>query len=59
MTGPKEHYPEEFLTLWNSTRTGDITSVLVVNPSQFGMFSTGKWNHFSVGTATFFLRSRC
>lgn len=54
MTGPKEHYPAEFITLWNATRTGATTSVLVVNPSQFGMFSTGKWNHFSVGTATSF-----
>ena len=52
MTGPKEHYPDRFLPLWDAARTGAATAVRVVEPSQFGMFSTGKWNHFSIGTVT-------
>jgi hypothetical protein len=52
MTGPKENYPDRFMPLWYAARTGAATAVLVVKPSQFGMFSTGKWNHFSIGTVT-------
>lgn len=52
MTGPKENYPDPFLPLWYASRTGTATAVRVVDPSQFGMFLTGNWNHFSIGTVT-------
>ena len=52
MPGSKDIYPEEFMPLWDASRTGSVTAVFVVQPFQFGMYSTGKWNHFSIGTVT-------
>jgi hypothetical protein len=52
MAGSNVIYPEKFMPLWHASRTGSVTAVLVVEPFQFGMYSTGKWNHFSIGTVT-------
>ena len=52
MTGPKNNYPDKYSPLWDAARMGCVNSVLVVEPSQFGLYSTGKWDHFSIGTVT-------
>jgi hypothetical protein len=52
MTGPKNIYPDKYIPLWDAAHSGTVTSVLVVEPSHFGLYSTGKWDHFSIGTVT-------
>jgi hypothetical protein len=48
MPGPIDSYPNLFHSLWRASRSGTVSTVKVVKPSDFGLYSTGNFNHLSV-----------
>lgn len=52
MNNSKDTYPNDFHGLWDASRTGKFNKVLVVKPDMFGIYTTGHYEHFSIGTST-------
>lgn len=52
MPGPKTSYPSEYHRLWDASRTGIISNVVIALPSFFGLCEKGGFNHFSINTST-------
>ena len=46
----KKTYPVNFWPLWDASRSGTIQGTRVMKPDLFGVYTSGEFEHFSIGT---------